>query len=332
MATATEAHADRLTHFPISFFAIVMGLGGAALALRASEHALGLDAQASLVATATATGLFVLIGLIYLVKAATRGKAVVDEWRHPVRIAFFPAISISLLLIAVMFTPISRPVAEAAWFAGAALQGGLTLAVVANWIGHRSYQPLHLNPAWFIPAVGNVVVPIAGAQLGYHELSWLFFSAGVMFWIVLLTLVFNRLVFHDPLPGRLTPTLVILIAPPAVAYISYMELMHGAHGAGEAFAPDPFARVMLNTAYVFAGVVLTQAPKLSKLPFALSWWALSFPVAALSIASLKFAGAAHSSAHKTIGLFLAALVVTIVVVLAVRTIRGIFAREICQPE
>ena len=32
-----------------------------------------------------------------------------------------------------------------------------------------------------------------------------------MFWIVLLTLVMNRLIFHDPLPDRLVPTLVILI-------------------------------------------------------------------------------------------------------------------------
>jgi tellurite resistance protein len=34
---------------------------------------------------------------------------------------------------------------------------------------------------------------------------------------MLLTLVFNRIIFHDPLPGKLQPTLVILIAPPAVA-------------------------------------------------------------------------------------------------------------------
>ena len=42
-------------------------------------------------------------------------------------------------------------------------------------------------------------------------MPWLFFSAGMLFWPVRLTLVFSRLNFHDPLPGRLYPTLAILI-------------------------------------------------------------------------------------------------------------------------
>ena len=282
MTAAAAPDADRLSEFPISFFSVVMGLGGLALSLRAAEHALGRDGQVSAAAVVVTIVVFALIATIYGIKAASRSQAVIAEWRHPVRIAFFPAISISLLLIAAALTPTARGWAEAVWIAGATLQGALTLSIIANWIGHRPFQPAQLNPAWFIPAVGNVVVPIAGVQLGYVELSWLFFSAGLVFWIVLLTLVFNRLIFHDPLPGKMTPTLVIMIAPPAVSFLSYLGL------AGDA---DPFARILLNAGYVFAAIVLTQATKLRRLPFALSWWALSFPVAALSIASLRFADA-----------------------------------------
>jgi hypothetical protein len=219
-----EARHARLPELPISFFAVVMGLSGLTLATRAAEHALHLGPVASpwlLLASAIAFG---LIALLYLSKAALHWEAVVAEWRHPVRIAFFPAISISMLLIATAAAPLYPAEAEALWLAGTLTQGALTLAVVASWIGHRPFQHLHLSPAWFIPAVGNVIVPVAGAGFGYVELSWLFFSVGVVFWIVLLTLVFNRLVFHDPLPGRLTPTLVILIAPPAVAFIAYLRL------------------------------------------------------------------------------------------------------------
>jgi hypothetical protein len=112
--------------------------------------------------------------------------------------------------------------------------------------------------------------------IGLREISWLFFSAGLVFWIVLLTLVMNRLIFHDPLPARLLPTLVILIAPPAVAFLAYTRL------TGDI---DAFARILLNSGYVFAAIVATQIGKFMRLPFALSWWALSFPVAALTIAS-----------------------------------------------
>jgi tellurite resistance protein len=320
--TSVTAH-SRLEHFPIAFFAVVMGLGGFTLAARASEHALGASnwvSGAALIATIAA---FTLITIVYIAKAFRYPEAVAAEWAHPVRIAFFPAVSVSILLIATAIAPLMPDLARGIWLVGAALQAILTLAVVANWIGHRLFEQAHLTPAWFIPAVGNVIVPVAGPPLGYVELSWLFFSAGMMFWLVLLTLVVNRLIFHSPLPGRLLPTLVILIAPPAVAFIAWLRL------TGEV---DGFARILLNAGYVWAGVVLTQAPKFRRLPFALSWWALSFPVAALSVASLLFASETGSTAHKAIGLALVALLTVILVGLGARTVGAMKAQEICRPE
>ena len=79
----------------------------------------------------------------------------------------------------------------------------------------------------------------------------------------------DRLVFHDPLLTRLLPTLVILIAPPAVAFPAYTRL------TGDMFA---LARIPLNAGYVFSTVMATQTGNFARLPFALSRWALSFPV------------------------------------------------------
>jgi tellurite resistance protein len=300
-----------------------MGLAGLTLATRAAEHALALGPVASPWALLATVSVFGVVALVYLAKLMLHADAVVAEWRHPVRIAFFPAISISMLLIATAAAPLYPEESRLLWLAGTLAQGVLTLAVVASWIGHRPFQHVHLSPAWFIPAVGNVIVPVVGAGFGYVELSWLFFSVGVVFWIVLLTLVFNRLVFHDPLPGRLTPTLVILIAPPAVAFIAYLRL------GGEI---DPFARILLNAGYLFLGVVATQAGKIARLPFALSFWALTFPVAALSIASFLFAEKTGSAAHEAIGLGLWGLLSAVVLGLALRTLLAIVRREICKPE
>ena len=55
-----------------------------------------------------------------------------------------------------------------------------------------------------------------------------------------------------------------------------------------------------------------QGPKLMKLPFALSWWALSFPLAALSVASFVYGREAESAAHVGIGLVVLALLVVVV--------------------
>ncbi|MGS4944958.1 SLAC1 anion channel family protein [Meridianimarinicoccus sp. RP-17] len=315
---------DRLEHFPISFFAAVLGLAGLTLALHAASALLPLAGAASSVMLGVTVIAFLAIGAVYARKALRHPAAVAAEWQHPVKLAFFPAISISLMLIATALAPDRPDIARPLWLLGAVLQAGLTLAVVSCWIGHRPFQPMHISPAWFIPAVGNVVVPVAGPSLGFVELSWLFFSAGLMFWAVLLTLVMNRLIFHDPLPGRLLPTLAILIAPPAVGFLSWLSLNGGQVDAG--------GRLLLNLAYVFAAIVAMQAPKFLNLPFALSWWALSFPVAALTIASLRFGALAGSAFHTGLGLALLALLVVIVAALMLRTGRAIAARQICLPE
>ncbi len=320
---AFDQPSARLEHYPITFFAVGMGTLGLTLAVHAAEQAYDLGAHLSGWVLSGSVVILALVSLGYLAKALRHPDAVRGEWNHPVRIAFFPAMSISVLLLAAALIDRAPVLANWIWMVGAAMQGALALSVIAAWIGHRSFAPLHISPAWFIPAVGNVIVPLAGAPLGHIDLSWMFFSAGVLFWVVLLTLVINRLMFHDPLPGRLVPTLVILIAPPAVAFISWVRLTGGL---------DAFGHILISLAYVFALIVLTQVPKFRQLPFSLAWWALSFPLAALSSASFLYARLAGSDAHRVLGLFLLVLLATIVGALIGRTVLAMARGEICRPE
>lgn len=323
MVDMSSSEPDRLENFPVTFFAVMMGLLGLTLALAAAERAAGSTLPLSQAVLGAAVIVFLVLGFFYALKLRRHPDAVRSEWNHPVRVAFFPTISISLLLLGTALAPLYPGLAYAIWGVGAAAQAVLALSVIANWIGHRSFQAVHLSPAWFIPAVGNVIVPLAGVGFGAIELSWLFFSAGLMFWLVLLTLVMNRLIFHDPLPGRLMPTLVILIAPPAVAFVAWVRL------TGDV---DAFGRILLNAGYVFALVVLTQAPRFFRLPFALSWWALTFPVAALAVASFVFAHETGSQYHRIIGFALTTVLAFSVATLIVRTAQAIRAKQICRPE
>jgi tellurite resistance protein len=312
-----------LAHYPVTLFSIVMGMAGLTLALRAGEQSLGFSHFASGAVYLLTIALFVLIASGYIAKAIRVPNAVRAEWSHPVKLSFFPAISIGLLLLATATLPISLAVAHVMWLAGVAGQGVLTLAVISGWIGSRSFLHGHLSPAWFIPAVGNVIVPIAGAPMGYVELSWFFLSVGLVFWVVLLTLVMNRLVFHDPLPERLQPTLVILIAPPAVGFLAWVTLTGGV---------DHFARILINSAFLFALIVTVQLPRILRLPFAMSFWALSFPLAALTIASLHYGDVIGSQAHRNISLALLVLLIVTLAVLLVRTLRAVTSGEVFQPE
>lgn len=318
-----EAPLGRLEHFPISFFAITMGLCGLTLALLRLEHAAQISHTLSIGALAAATASGVLVALFYLAKAIRHPQAVRAEWHHPVRLSFFPAASISLILLATAAFPFSQRISLVLWAIGTVLHFGGTLAVVSAWISHRPFEIPHLNPAWFIPAVGNILVPVAGAKLGFTEVSWFFFSVGVVFWLILLTLIFNRLIFHNPLPERLFPTMVILIAPPAVGFIAYAQLVEGI---------DPFARVLYYAAVMFAVLLLTQLPKMARLSFALSWWAYSFPIAALTIATFLYAEMTHSDWHRFAAYGIFAVLALVISFLVARTIVAITAGEICEPE
>lgn len=314
---------SRLAHLPVTFFAVLMGLFGLSLAFHAAAGSFPTAENAARAVLWLGVVCFGAIAAVYLLKLLRHPEAVVAEWRHPVRLAFFPTITISLLLMATAIHDFRPDLALPIWLAGVAGQGVLTVAVISGWISHRAFEVGHLTPAWFIPAVGNVIVPMAGAPLGWYETSWLFFSAGMIFWLILLVLVFNRLIFHAPIPARLFPTLVILIAPPAVAFVSYYRLVGGI---------DPFAHLLLNCGYVFAILVLVQVPKLITLPFALSWWALSFPLAALTVASFLYGRAMESAVHIGIGVVVLSLLSIVVAGLMGRTLLAIFRDEICRPE
>lgn len=288
-----------LSHFPIPVFAAVMGTSGLALAWRRAEAAFSLPPWASLALTGLAVVAFLLAAGFYGAKLLRHPNAVRAEFAHPIRVAFFPTITISLLLLATALKPWTPPIAQAVWGIGAVGQIILTLIIFRNWLHKSHFQLTHLNPAWFIPVVGNIVAPIGGVGWVPNEILWFFFSLGLFFWICLMTILMYRLFFHEPLPERMLPTLFILLAPPSVGTVSYVGLV------GDV---NPMALGLYGIALFLAGVLLLDTRRFWRLPFGLPSWGYSFPLAALTIASFTIAGAWNSAPILTIAAVL--LVVT----------------------
>lgn len=321
--TAPSAPHSRLAHYPVPLFATVMGTSGLAIAWKKAGHVLGLPAEIGLALQWWALLLFVMIALGYLAKMTSHWEAVKKEFAHPVRLNFFPAVSICLLLLAVAFADTLAGFAQGLWMIGAALHLCFTIVVMSSWIHHTRYDIKHANPAWFIPVVGNVIVPVAGVAFAPIGISWFFFSIGLVFWIVLLTIVMYRLFFHEPLPERLTPTLFILIAPPAVAFIAWLKLNGG--------QIDAFAQILYNIALFLTLLLAANALRFFRLRFFLSTWAYSFPLAAITIATLIMAE--HGGGFFTALSWLLLTVLSIVLLLlTLRTLKAMLRGEICVPE
>jgi len=315
---------DRLQHLPIAVFSVVMGLGGTAVAWQRAALTLGVPRAVGDVLAWTATLVLVAAAAGYLLKAVRHPGAVRAEWVHPVKLAFVPTASISLVILALALTDVARPVAVGAWWAGTVAQSGLTLYVLRTWIADAAFAPQHVHPAWFIPVVGNLVVPLARPAHVPQQVAWYFFAVGLVYWLALLPLVLSRLVLGGVLPERLAPTLAILVAPPAVAALSWVRL-GGRWG-------DPVATILLDAALFQVFLLASQVTALRRVPFSLSTWAYTFPLAAASSALLVAGHAGVGAAFSWLGGMLLAALSVLVTGLGARTLVALRHGEICRPE
>jgi tellurite resistance protein len=314
---------SRIRFLPISFFAMVMGLSGLSLALQQAARIWGLPAVIGETAIIVSALVFLALASLYGTKVVCHGAEVVAEFRHPVKVNFFPTATISLLLLSAGFIELNIDVARALWFVGAIAHLVLTLMVLSAWINRTTFEVQHMNPAWFIPVVGNVIVPIAGVQLGAPEVSWFFFSIGIVYWLVLLAIIFNRVIFHHPIAERLVPTFFILIAPPAVGFLAYVRLVGWL---------DPMARVLFNTALFTALLLATQWRMFFRIKFYLSWWAYSFPLAALTLATMAMYHLTKSDFMQLLAATLLFLLAATITALLWLTARAAQRNEICTPD
>jgi tellurite resistance protein len=317
----SEHSAARLCNFHITFFAIVLGMAGFTLAVQRAGALLPVLHPASTALLYVTAALFVLVSVLYVYKGAVCPGAIRKELNHPVKINFFPLVAKILLVLSIVMLERNMAVSFYAWTVGTALQFIASIFVISEWIQHDRFKIEHMTPGWFIPIVGSIIVPIAGVRHGFPELSWFFFSVGLVFWLILLVIVLYRMFFHAPIAERLMPTLFILFAPPAIGFIAYVRLTGG--------GLDGFGRLLYYFALFMFFLVLYQLPRLMKINFYLSWWAYSFPLAAKTLASFLMLSLVPGPFFSFVAWFELLFLTLIIVILIVRTIRAVSRGEIC---
>ncbi|MCF8128389.1 MAG: SLAC1 anion channel family protein [Deltaproteobacteria bacterium] len=313
---------NRLKYFPITLFASVMGLAGLSIVLLKMAHVLHFSVNWGVTLLYVVCAWFVVLNIIYAVKWIKYPEEVKVEFNHPVRMHFFPAYSICFLLFAIAFLNLNPAISKATWWIGAVIHLLLLLRTLYSWF-HKNYKLQSFNPAWFIPVVGPILVPVAGVQAANPEISWFFFSVGIIYWIGLLSILLYRVIFHDPLPTKLVPTLFILIAPAAVGFIAYIKLTHSL---------DPFSRILFYFGVFTVLMLFTMVDKFTKVPFFISWWAYTFPLDAVTLATVLMYELTHFVFFKVLaGIFMAFTILIIGFVL-IKTIQAVGQKRLCVPE
>ena len=308
------------------WYAVVMGLCGLALAWHRAQPLLGDGAAAAALAIgALATAAFLVLAVATVLRGWRHPEAWAEDRRHPVRHTFIAALPIAVILLATvgvaLFGP--HPLARALWWAGSLAQWFVTAWVLARWWRGASAGGLQwasVTPALFIPIVGNVLVPLAGAPLGHTEWAVAQFGVGLLFWPVVLVLLVVRLVVQGLWPERLLPTAFILIAPPAVVGLSLLQL-----GAPVLWGWACWGMGVFSLLWAAA-----LARRISAMPFGLPHWGMSFPLAALAALTLRLAQPGQPMAWT--GLLLLALASLLIAGLLLATVRGLRDGNLLAPE
>jgi len=321
-APVPRAVAGRLAYLPVSLFGAVMGLSGLALAWRLAASEFGLPGWIGEALGLVAAGVFVLLTLCYGVKCIESPAAVRAEFAHPVAVNFFATPIIALLLLPAVVAPYSATLTIVLWVIGTVSMLGFAWLVVSRWMSVRQ-QVVHATPAWMIPVVGTLNISVVGVTLdvpGARSVSAFGLAVGLFFAIPLFTLILSRLIFEQPMLQAQRPSLLILVATFAVGFSAYLSVV----GRVDLFASSLF--------YLSVFMFTVLVPKLVFLriasPFHTSWWAVSFPLAAMSNAALKFNLHQPSSPAQAFALAVLAFTTLVILSLSVRTIAGIARGEL----
>ena len=313
---------DRLQFFPIMMFAIIMGLAGLTLVYKRIHESLSFPTVVVTLMMTITTVLFFVILYFYILKFIKHKEEVKKEFTHPIRINFFAASSISILILSMIYRHDIDLAAQVFFFVGASLHIFFTFYTIKYWI-NNNLEMQHSNPAWFIPIVGNLIVPIAGKGFIDDSILYFYFSIGIFFWIILFSIILNRIIFHNQFAPKFMPTLFILIAPPAIGFISYIKL------TGHL---DFFAHILFNLGLFFTILVFVMYKNFINIKFFISWWAFTFPMAAITLATVLMYDLTHKNFYGILAYVLMTITTIIIILVARQTIIHMRKKEICIME
>lgn len=299
---------------PVGIFGAVMGLSALCFAWRLVSQIWPVNILIGEFIGAAAILIFVLVGITYFLKYIRYPVLVKEEFRNTVSVGFFSTIIISLLLIPGVLLPYVPLIANVIWLLGITLTFLFAWYVLHKWLTEQQ-APENAMPVWVLPVVGTLNVPIVGNSLkfsGAHESCVMFFGIGIIFIIIMMAIIISRLFFQALLPVSVQPSLLILVAPFALAFNGYEGLSGRQDIVASAFLY--FCLFLL----VLFGSKIALLPRCC--PFQVSWWSVSFPLSSVSVACLRYAQNQPDQLHWLLAAFLVGLTSLVILYLLIQTV------------
>ncbi|MCD6362876.1 MAG: C4-dicarboxylate ABC transporter [Synergistetes bacterium] len=321
---------DVIRNFSPAWGAAVMGTGITSI----TSYQLGLKTLAYALLLLNLI-LFIVIFIIWSLRFLIYPEAVKKHLKHPVIAHFFPTVPIGALVLASNLLLVGKDLwntgdiiswAKPLWLFGAigTIFFGILITILVFL--HTEIDMSHANCGWLIPPVGAIVVPTSGAilvpywgssflseyALLFCLLSW---GIGFFYYLFLNASLIHRFIYHELPPKTLAATMWIGLGPVGVGIISLNNIVKASKYAPaflKLFSALKGVVYLFSVAFwgfgvfwFFISFVLTLYYLFKiALPYAMSWWAFTFPLGAYTSATLMLSSSLSLGAVKAFGIFL----------------------------
>jgi C4-dicarboxylate transporter/malic acid transport protein len=304
-----------IKNFAPSWPSVVMGTGIIPIALLFMEPLVPATKLLGIGFFILTAALFTIILVLSIARLLFAREDLMQDMRHPVAGNFFSTLPIAAMILAIdfmqvgtrMFAPgTAHEVALVLFFLGTVGIYILGLSAAAIMFGSRDVKPAHATFGWFIPPVSQLIVPVVGLDLSLAYADTALSSAlfiismaslgiGLMLFVFVGPNVYHRYLYHELPTLKMAPTVMIGLAPTAILTIILVKLAGVAVAPGSPWIAPAFpatARILTVVGWGFsvwwfalATILVARHFKMAAMDFALSWWALSFPIGALAVAT-----------------------------------------------
>ncbi|CAK9157981.1 unnamed protein product [Ilex paraguariensis] len=298
----------------------------------------------------------VSLSLLYILRCLLHFDMVKNEFFHHVGVNYLFAPWISWLLLlqsAPFFTPKTMYYLVLWWLFVAPIIV-LDVKIYGQWfIKGKRFLSTVANPTSQLSVIGNLVGAWAAARMGWRESAICLFSLGMAHYLVLFVTLYQRLSENEGLPAMLRPVFFLFFAAPSMASLAWDSITGSFDNSSKMLfflslflflSLSPMVQLKLAVVFnkksldsdhldykysswtcAFGLVQVTSMVfrpalfKKSMRKFNVVWWAYSFPLTVLALASTEYAQEVKSGVAHGLMLVLSTLSVVVSLFLMVFT-------------
>ncbi|XP_051124259.1 S-type anion channel SLAH4-like [Andrographis paniculata] len=257
----------------------------------------------------------VVLSLLYALKCFLCFNTIKAEFMHHVGVnyLFAPWISWLFILESAPFVTPNHICFVVFWWVFAVPVVVLDVKIYGQWFTKgKRFLTAVANPTSQLSVVGNLVGARAAAKMRWQEVALFLFSLGMVHYLVLFVTLYQRVAGGHVLPAMLRPVFFLFFAAPGVASLAWFSISGSFDTASK--------MLFFLSLFMFASLICRPFMfKKAMERYNVAWWAYSYPITMLALASTRYEEQVKGGVPRAIRLALSILSVLVLITLLIFT-------------